>query len=58
MFGGEPTPWEAPVTRLEGGGGVYLQRNLTLRAVVQTNWRDGGRVLNATYVSGQLSYWF
>jgi hypothetical protein len=58
VFGGEPTPWEAPVTRLEGGGGVYLQRNLTFRAIVQHDWRDGGRVRSRTYVSGQLSYWF
>jgi hypothetical protein len=58
FYGGQPTPWDAPVTRVEAGGGVYIQRNLTLRAVVQRNWRDTGRVLNATYVSAQLSYWF
>jgi hypothetical protein len=58
LFSGRPTPWEAPVTRVETGGGVYLQRNLTLRAVVQHDWRDGGRVRSRTYVSGQLSYWF
>jgi hypothetical protein len=58
LFGGEPTPWDAPVTRLEAGGGFYLQRNLTLRGVVQRNWRDAGRVHNRTYVSGQLAYWF
>jgi hypothetical protein len=58
FFGGAPTPWDAPVTRLEAGGGVYLQRNLTVRAVVQRNWRDAGRVRNRTYLSGQLSYWF
>lgn len=58
LFGGQPTPWDAPVTRLEAGGGLYLQRNLTLRAVVQGNWRDSGRVRNRTFVSGQLAYWF
>jgi hypothetical protein len=58
LFGGQPTPWDAPVTRLEAGGGLYLQRNLTLRAVVQRNWRDAGRVKNRTFVSGQLAYWF
>jgi hypothetical protein len=57
-FGGLPETWDAPVTRIEAGGGVYLQRNLTLRAVVQRNWRDGGRVRNRTYVSGELAYWF
>jgi hypothetical protein len=58
LFAGQPTPWDAPVTRVEAGGGIYLQRNLTLRAVVQRNWRDAGRVKNRTFVSGQLSYWF
>jgi hypothetical protein len=58
LFGGQPTPWDAPVTRIEAGGGFYLQRNLTLRAVVQHNWRDAGRVTNRTFVSAQLAYWF
>jgi len=58
FFPTQPTPWDAPVTRVEGGGGLYLQRNLTLRAILQHDWRDGGRVHERTYVSGQLSYWF
>src|SRR5262249_27489462 len=58
FFNGRPTPWDAPVTRVEFGGGVFLQRNLTFRAIVQRNWRDGGRVHNRTYLSGQFSYWF
>lgn len=58
LFAGQPTSWDAPVTRIETGGGVYLQRNLTLRGVVQHDWRDGGRVRTRTYVSGQISYWF
>jgi hypothetical protein len=58
FFDGLPTSWDAPVTRLETGGGIYLQRNLTFRAVVQRDWRDGGRVKTGTFVSGQLSYWF
>jgi hypothetical protein len=58
LFGGVPTPWDAPVTRIEGGGGVYILRNLVARAIVQRNLRDAGRVTNRTYVSGQLSYWF
>ena len=57
-FAGQPTPWDAPVTRIEAGGGMYIQRNLTIRAVVQHNWRDAGQVRNRTYVSGQLAYWF
>jgi hypothetical protein len=58
LFNGQPTSWDAPVTRLEGGGGVYVQRNLILRGIVQRNWRDGGRVPRRTYVSAQISYWF
>jgi hypothetical protein len=58
LANGLATPWEYPVTRVEAGGGMYLQRNLVLRAVVQRNWRDGGRVRNATFASGQVSYWF
>jgi hypothetical protein len=57
-FDGEPTTWEAPVKRLELGGGFYLQRNLTLRLVVQPNWRDGGRVRQRTFTSAELAYWF
>jgi hypothetical protein len=58
LFAGVPTPWDAPVTRVEVGGGVYILRNLVARAVIQRNLRDAGRVTNRTYVSGQLSFWF
>ena len=51
-------PWDSPVSRIESGVGYYLQRNLVLRAMVQQNWRDAGRVTRRTYVSGQLAYWF
>ncbi|HTI37483.1 MAG TPA: hypothetical protein VL484_08005 [Vicinamibacterales bacterium] len=58
LFDGQPTEWDAPVERLEFGAGVYLQRNLTLRVIVQPNWRDGGRVRQRTYPSAELAYWF
>jgi hypothetical protein len=58
FFNGTPKTWDAPVGRVELGGGLYIQRNLTARLVVQRNWRDGGRVHNKTFVSGQLAYWF
>ena len=51
-------PWDSPVSRIESGVGYYLQRNLVLRATVQQNWRDAGRVTHRTYLSGQLAYWF
>jgi hypothetical protein len=37
---------------------MYVQRNLTLRAVVQYNTRDGGRVHQRTFLSGEIAYWF
>jgi hypothetical protein len=58
LFSGAPTSWDAPVSRVEAGGGVFLQRNLTARAVVQRNWRDAGRVRTRTFLSAQLAYWF
>lgn len=57
-FGGAPTPWDAPVGRLEVGGGYSLQRNLVLRAVAQVNRRDGGRIENRTFLSTQVAWWF
>ena len=58
LFGGLPQTWDAPVSRIEAGGGMYVQRNLTLRAVVQRNSRDGGRVRQRTFVSGEIAFWF
>ena len=52
------TPWEAPISRLEIGGGWYLQRNLIARASVQHNWRDGGRQREQTFLAGQVLFWF
>jgi hypothetical protein len=53
-----PLSWDAPVTRIEAGGGYYLQRNLVLEAVFQHNWRDGGTVRTLGTGSVQLRYWF
>jgi hypothetical protein len=50
--------WDAPVTRVELGGGYYLRRNLVARASWQRNERDGGRVRSGRLVAGQLLYWF
>lgn len=51
-------PWDAPVRRIEGAFGYYLQRNFVLRTSVQGNWREAGRDRNRAYLSGQLVYWF
>lgn len=50
--------WDAPVTRVEAGGGWYFRRNLVAKATVQHNRRDGGRVREKTFVAGQLLFWF
>lgn len=55
---GVATPWDAPVTRLELGGGYLLRRNLVVRAAAQFNRRDGGRVRQRTYLSSQVAWWF
>lgn len=54
----QPTPWEAPVSRVEVAAGYYFQRNLVARLALQRNLRDGGRVRHRSYVAGQLTYWF
>jgi hypothetical protein len=58
LFNGAPTTWDANVNRFEVGGGYYFQRNLIGRLVLQHNERDGGRIHERTFVSGQLIYWF
>jgi hypothetical protein len=50
--------WDAPVTRVEVGGGYYIRRNVIARVSVQVNRRDGGRVRSATLPAAQLLYWF
>ena len=50
--------WDAPVRRVEIGGGYYVQRNLIARASLQINRRDGGRVARSQLLAAQLLYWF
>ena len=50
--------WDAPVSRIEIGGGYYIQRNLIGRASLQFNDRSGGRVTSARLAAVQLLYWF
>ena len=53
-----PQTWDAPVTRLEAGGGYYIQRNLLVKASCQRNTRSGGRVTRATLAAVQVQFWF
>jgi hypothetical protein len=50
--------WDAPVTRVELGGGYLLQRNLQVKASFQRNSRAGGRVTHLKIVSAQVVFWF
>ena len=53
-----PRAWDAPVTRVEVGGGYYLRRNVIARVSLQMNERDGGRVTSSRLLAAQLLYWF
>jgi len=50
--------WDAPVTRLEIGGGYSLLRNVLARLSYQQNWREGGRVRRQGFAAAQIVYWF
>jgi hypothetical protein len=52
-------PWDAPVNRIEVGGGYSIQRNLLLKGSFQHDSRNGGRLQpNAHLVAAQLVFWF
>jgi hypothetical protein len=58
LAGGVMEPWEAPVRRIELGVGYSIIRNITIKASVQRNTRDGGRILRDTLGAMQVVYWF
>jgi len=53
-----PNSWEAPVKRLEMGGGYSLQRNLILKASYQHNTRDTFYMPSADLVAAEVVFWF
>jgi hypothetical protein len=56
---GGSLPWDAPVTRVELGAGYSIQRNLLLKGSIQSDDRDGGRLLRSAHLfAAQLVYWF
>jgi len=57
LFDRQPVSWDAPVQRVEAGGGWYFRRNLVGRVTWQHNWRDGGRLRHKSFVAGQLLFW-
>ena len=50
--------WEAPVSRVEVGGGYSLLHNLLLKASFQHNTRQGGRTTDLDVGAAQLVFWF
>jgi hypothetical protein len=50
--------WDAPVTRVEVGGGYSLLRNLLLKASFQRNTRQGGRTTDLNVGAAQMVFWF
>ena len=50
--------WDAPVTRVEAGGGWAPWRHLLFKVSWQHNWRDGGRVRENDLVAVQGALWF
>jgi hypothetical protein len=50
--------WDAPVTRIEAGGGYSLQRNVTLKLALQHNTRQTARGSTVNAGAMQLVYWF
>jgi hypothetical protein len=55
---GRPVEWDAPVTRIELGGGYSLARNVLAKVAVQHNRRDAGFVRSGAMVAAQLQFWF
>jgi hypothetical protein len=50
-------PWDAPVSRLEVGGGYSLQRNLLLKVTYQYNRRDDTRTPRAHFIAAEVMFW-
>jgi hypothetical protein len=50
--------WDAPVTRIEVGGGYSFERNLQLKLSFQHNTRGGGRATQVNLSAAQLVFWF
>jgi len=50
--------WDAPVSRVEVGGGYSIQRNLLLKLSYQHDRRPAGRVERLNLGATQLVWWF
>ena len=50
--------WDAPVTRVEIGGGYSLQRNLLIKLSAQRNTRETALRSGLTFGAAQVVFWF
>jgi hypothetical protein len=50
--------WEAPVNRVEVGGGYSLLRNLLLKGAYQRDTRPAGRTQKINAIATQAVFWF
>jgi hypothetical protein len=53
-----PRAWDAPVTRVEAGGGYSLQRNLLLKLSYQFDKREETRVPRSHLAAAEVVFWF
>ncbi len=51
------TTWDAPVTRVEIGGGYSIQRNLLIKLAYQRNTRDTVRFPTFDLAAAQIVFW-
>jgi hypothetical protein len=51
-------PWDAPVSRVEGGVAWSVMRHVILRGTVQYDTRTRGQVTSATLPAAQVTLWF
>lgn len=58
LYDGRATPWDAPVSRIEAGAGYSVRRNVTLKGVLQRNWRSGVAFGPETVAAAQALVWF
>ena len=50
--------WEAPVDRVELGGGYSLLRNLMVKGSYQRDTRPAGRTQKLNAIASQVVFWF
>jgi hypothetical protein len=51
-------PWDAPVSRVEGGVSWAATRHVILRGSIQYNSRNRGPIRSATLPAAQVTLWF